>query len=169
MYKFRTSMSLVAARILRALAVQLHTNRSALLSVKHISGIYNKMADVASRRHSLDRIIFLTNFSAMFPPPQGEFWMMFLLSNKITSKVSSELLKIQSTLESWRRLPTKEYVFGKLGPTSSPSTFQTMTKNSVHCHNQKKLMCWSVSLNMCNPEVFLDANNMFVRKQSKYR
>jgi hypothetical protein len=94
---------------------------------------------------------------------------MFLLSNKITSKVSSELLRKQSTLESWRQLPTKEYVFGKLGPTSSPSTFQTMTKNSVHCHNQKKSMCWSVSPNMCDPEAFLDANNMFVRKQSKYR
>jgi hypothetical protein len=169
MYKFRTSTSLVAARILRALAVCLHTNRAALLSVEHISGIYNKMANVASRQHSLDRTIFLANFSAMFPPPQGEFWTMFLLSNKITSKVSSELLKKQSPLESWRRLPTKKYVFGKLGPISSPSTFQTMTKNSLHCHNQKKSMCWSVSPNMCNPEAFLDANNRFVRKQSKYR
>jgi hypothetical protein len=137
MYKFRTSTSLVAARILRALAVRLHTNRAALLSVEHISGVYNNMADVASRRHSLDNTVFLTDFSALFPPPQGESWTKFLLSNKITSKVSSELLKRQSTLESWRRLPTKEYVFGRLGHTSSPSTFQTMTKNSVHCHNQK--------------------------------
>jgi hypothetical protein len=36
MYKFRTSTSLVAAQILRALAVRLHTNRAALLSVEHI-------------------------------------------------------------------------------------------------------------------------------------
>jgi hypothetical protein len=49
MYKFRTSMSIVAARILQALAVRLHTNRAALLSVEHISGIYNKMAGVASQ------------------------------------------------------------------------------------------------------------------------
>jgi hypothetical protein len=89
MYKFRTSTSLVAAQILWALAVRLHTNRAALLSVEHISGIYNKMADVASRRHSLDHKMFLTDFSALFPPPQGESWTMFLLSNKITSKVSS--------------------------------------------------------------------------------
>jgi hypothetical protein len=34
MYKFQTSTSLVAARILRALAVRLHTNRAALLSVE---------------------------------------------------------------------------------------------------------------------------------------
>ena len=169
MYKFRTSTSLVAARILRAMAVRLHTNRTALLSVEHISGIYNKMADVASRKHSLDNATFLTDFSAHFPPPQDESWTLFLLSNKVTSKVSSELLQKQSTLESWRRLPTKEYVFGKLGPTTSPFTFLPMTKNSVHLLNRTKSKCWSVSPNMCDPEAFHDTNNKFVRKQSKYR
>ena len=169
MYKFRTSTSIVAARILRALAVRLHTNRAALLSVEHISGIYNKMADVASRRHSLDNKTFLTEFSALFPPPQGESWTLFLLSNKVTSKTCSELLNRQSTLESWRRLPTKDYVFGKLGSISSQSIFQHMTKSSVLCHNKIESMCWSVSPNMCDPEAFHDANNMFVRKQSKYR
>jgi hypothetical protein len=169
MYKFRTSTSLVAARILRALAVRLHTNRAALLSVEHISGIYNIMADVASRKHSLDNALFLTEYTALFPPPQGEYWTLFLLSNKVTSKVYSELLSQQSTLESWRRLPTKEFVFGKLGPSSSPPIFQPLTKNSVHCHNQNKSMCWSVSPSMCDPEAFRDENNMFVRKRSKYR
>jgi hypothetical protein len=169
MYKFRTSTSLVAAQTLRALAVRLHTNRAALLSVEHISGIYNTMADVASRRHSLDNAKFLTDFSALLPPPQDESWTLFLLSNKVTSKVCSELLNQQSTLESWRRLLTKEYVFGKLGQISSQPTFQPMTKSSVHCHNQNKSMCWSVSPNMCAPEAFQDENNMFVRKPSKYR
>ena len=37
-YKFRTSRSAVASRILRALAVRLHFTRSALMSVDHISG-----------------------------------------------------------------------------------------------------------------------------------
>jgi hypothetical protein len=76
--------------------------------------------------------------------------------------------KTQSTLELWRRLPTKEYVFGRLGQTSSPPIFQHMTKRSVHCHNQNKSMCWSVSPNMCAPGAFRDENNMFVRKRSKY-
>jgi hypothetical protein len=106
MYKFRTSTSLVAARILRALAVRLHTNRAALLSVEHISGIYNKMANVVSRRHSLDHTIFLTTFSAMFPPLQGEFWTMFLLSNKITSQKSlrncSESNQLWSRVRFWK-------------------------------------------------------------------
>jgi hypothetical protein len=59
MYKFHTSTSLVAARILRALAIRLHTKRAAFLSVEHISGIYNTMADVASRRHSLDNASYV--------------------------------------------------------------------------------------------------------------
>jgi hypothetical protein len=95
MYKCRTSTLLMAVRILRALAVRLHTNRPALLSVKHISGIYNTMADVASRRHSLDNAKFQTDFPALFPPPQDESWTLFLLSNKVTSKVCLELLNQQ--------------------------------------------------------------------------
>ena len=169
MYKFRTSTSPIAARILRALAVRLHENRAALMSVEHISGIYNKMADVASRRHTTDPKSFLTEFSAIFPPPQNASWTLFRLSNKVTSKVSSELLNQQSSLESWRRLPTKEYAFGQLGKSSSGTIFHPLTKNSVHCLNQNESMCWSVSHNMCDPEAFRDENNMFVRKLSKYR
>ena len=59
-YKFRTSTSAVASRILRALAVRLHVTRSALMSVDHISGVYNVMTDVASREHPDDPQAFLT-------------------------------------------------------------------------------------------------------------
>jgi hypothetical protein len=169
MYKFRTSTSLVAARILRALAVRLHTNRAALLSVEHISGIYNTMADVASQHHSPDNAKFLTDFSALFSPPQDKSWTLLLLSNKVTSNVCSELLNQQSTLESCCRLPTKEYAFGRLGQTSSPPIFQPMMENSVHCHNQNTSMCWSVSHNMCAPEAFCNEKNMFVCKRSRFR
>jgi hypothetical protein len=71
------------------------------------------MADVASRHHSLNNAKFLTDFTALLPPPQDESWTLFLLSNKVTSKVCSRLLNQQSTLESWCRLPTKEYVLGE--------------------------------------------------------
>jgi hypothetical protein len=112
------------------------------------------MANVASRRHSLDNAKFLTDFSALFPPPQDGSWTLFHHSNKVTSKVCSELLNQQLTLESWRRLPTKEYAFGRLGLTSSQPIFQPMTKNSVHFRNQNKSMSWSVSPSMCAPEAF---------------
>jgi hypothetical protein len=146
MYKFRSSTSLVAAQILRALTVRLHTNRAALLSADHISRIYNNMANVASRRHSVNNAAFLTEYSALFPPPQDKSWTLFLLSNKVTSKVCLELLSQQSTLKSWRRLPTKEYVFGKLGQTSPPPIFRPMTNSSAHFHNQNKSICWSFRL-----------------------
>jgi hypothetical protein len=63
-YKFRASTSPIAAQILRALVVRLHKNQTALLSVEHISGIFNNMVDVASRKHNTDRKHFLTDFSA---------------------------------------------------------------------------------------------------------
>jgi hypothetical protein len=154
MYKFRTSTSLVAAPILRALAVRLHTNQAASLSVKHISGIYNTMADVASRRHSLDNAKFLTDFFALFPPPQDESWTLFLLSNKVTSKVCSELLNQQSTLESWRRLPTKEYIFGRLGQTSSPPIFQHIQSRAREI--EKGLSLLAVLSRVFTPVFFTD-------------
>jgi len=168
-YKFRTSTSPIAARILRALAVRLHENQTALLSVEHISGIFNNMADVASRKHNTNRKHFLTDFSARFPPPQDACWTLFQFSDKVTSKIYSELLNQQSTLESWRRLSTKGHDFGQLGAASSISTLVGLTQNLVHSHNRNESMCWSCSHNMCAQEAFLQENEKFAPKQSKYR
>jgi len=168
-YKFRTSTSPIAARILRALAIRLHEHQTALLSVEHISGIFNNMADVASRKHSTNNKTFLTDFSHTFPPPQDASWTLFQFSNNITSKVFSELLNQQSTLESWRRLSKKGHGFGQLGNDSSTLILTELTPNSVHSHNQNESMCWSCSHNMCDPEAFLQENEKFAPKQSKYR
>jgi hypothetical protein len=167
-YKFRTSTSSIAARILRALAVRLHKNQTALLSVEHISGIFNNMADVASRKHNTNRKHFLTNFSARFPPPQDACWTLFQFSDKVTSKIYSELLSQQLTLESWRQLSTKGHAFGQLGDVSSISTLVGLTTALVHSHNQNESMFWSCSHNMCAQEAFLQENEKFAPKQSKY-
>ena len=168
-YKFRTSTSPIAARILRALAVRLHEQQTALLSVEHISGIFNTMADVASRKHNTNNTAFLTDFSIHFPPPQGACWTLFQFSDKVTSKIFSELLNQQSTLESWRRLSKKGHVFGQLGEGSSTSTFKALTPSSVHSLNRNESMCWFCSHSMCVPEAFLQENEKFEPKQSKYR
>lgn len=168
-YKFRTSTSPIAARILRALAVRLHEQQTALLSVEHISGIFNTMADVASRKHNTNNTAFLTDFSIHFPPPQGACWTLFQFSDKVTSKIFSELLNQQSTLESWRRLSKKGHVFGQLGEDSSTSTFKALTPSLVHSLNQNESMCWFCSHSMCVPEAFLQENEKFEPKQSKYR
>jgi hypothetical protein len=167
-YKFRTSTSPIAARILRALAVRLHENQTALLSVEHISGIFNNMAGVASRKHSTNRKHSLTNFSTRFPPPQDACWTLFQFSDKVTSKIYSELLSQQLTLESWRQLSTKGHTFGQLGDASSISTLVGLTPTLVHSHNQNEWMCWSCSHNMCDQEAFLQENKKLAPKQSKY-
>jgi hypothetical protein len=127
------------------------------------------MADVASRQHITDSKTFLTQFSAIFTPPQDAFWTLFHLSDKVTSKISLELLTKQTSLELWRQLPMNESVLGMLGSTSYGQTFIPLTQNSVNSHNQNASKCWSFLPSMCDQEVFHDENNMFVRNQSKYR
>ena len=102
MYKFRTSTSSIASRILRAFAVRLHVNATALLAIDHISGVYNVMADVASRKHNTNPTTFLTDYTALFPPPQAGYWTLFQFTDKRIFRICSELRHKPSQLESWR-------------------------------------------------------------------
>jgi hypothetical protein len=101
------------------------------------------MADVTSQRHSLDNAKFLTDFPALFPPPQDESWTLFRISNKVTSKVCLELLNQQSILEPWRRLPTEEYIIATYFPTydeklstlSQPEQIDVLVSFAQHVHS----------------------------------
>ena len=106
-YKFCTNTSAIAGNILRVLATRLHKCESGLLAVDHLSGVYNTMADVASRKHTTNLTDFLNFFSNTFPPPKGGCWNLFQHSTKITSEICSQLLLRTSKMESWRRLPQK--------------------------------------------------------------
>ena len=68
-HKFRTSTSCIVSNILRTLTTHLHACHSGLLSVDHISGLFNIVADVASRKHTTNLTDFLHTFSTKFPPP----------------------------------------------------------------------------------------------------
>lgn len=68
-HTFRNTNSDIATKILRALATQLHTCHSGLLSVDHLSGCYNTLADLASREHTTDLTHFLQSFTKTFPTP----------------------------------------------------------------------------------------------------
>lgn len=168
-YKFRTATSPLAARILRAFAVRLHATHSALVNIQHITGSYNVMADVASRKHSTHPATFLTDFTARFPPPQNGFWTLFQFGPTLASKIFSELLQQQSPLASWRRLRQRGGVFGVLGTNgsahTSPPSLQTLPPN--HGHNKNN--CWLPSHTMCDPAAFLPANAKFAPKLSKWR
>ena len=61
-YKFRTSTYHLASHILMAIAKQLHKNHAGLLSVDHISGIYNILADCTLESTQLTQLISC-NFS----------------------------------------------------------------------------------------------------------
>ena len=102
LYKFRTSTSTISGAILRAFATRLHSCHTGTLSVDHISGVYNNMADVASRQHSTIPSQFFTDFSFQFQPPHHASWTLFQFSNMLTSRVCSMLLQQQLTLALWR-------------------------------------------------------------------
>ena len=168
-YKMRTSTSPVASRILRALAVRLQLHRTGLLAIDHISGIYNIMADVASRKHVSDPMLFLKYFTDTFPPPQMSFWTLFHFHNKLLSKISSEMLNAPSPLASWNQLPAKNGVFGRLGAISSPSIFPNLTRNCVVELHRNESNCWLPSPTMCVPEAFQNDLSKFAPKQLRWR
>jgi hypothetical protein len=126
--KLSSSRSRVAGRLVRALAMRIHVNEASPLVSVSIAGTDNKMADMASRtfsRHSAQRntfdtsdIDFLHLFAATFPI-QTDSWRVFRLSDKLISKVCSELRGEASTLGSWRRITAKGSAIGAIGGTSS--------------------------------------------------
>ena len=101
-YKLRSNVSILAANILRALATRLHHCESGLVAIDHISGIHNIMADVASRKHDVNLLKFLSFFHKTFPPPQNNSWLMFQHSTKVLSRICSQLLLKTSKMGSWR-------------------------------------------------------------------
>ena len=168
-YKMRTSTSPVASRILQALAVRIQFHQTGLLAIDHISGIYNIMADVASRKHVAHPLLFLDYFTTTFTPPQGNFWTLFQFRNRLLSKISSEMLNAPSLLASWSRLPAEIGDFDRLGAISSPSTFTQLTQKCVVELHHNASNCWLPSHTMCVPEAFLNDLNKFAPKQSRWR
>lgn len=85
--KLSSSKSMVAARLVRALAMRLHTNQASPLYTWSIAGVLNIMADTASRifnkRHAAGETFavsdaaFLHMFNSKFPHPQANSWKLF--------------------------------------------------------------------------------------------
>jgi hypothetical protein len=80
--------------------MRIHANEASPLILVSIAGVKNRMADVASRtfsRHSVEPDTFnisdtefLQFFSNSFPLQDGS-WQIFRLSNKLSSRIFSEL------------------------------------------------------------------------------
>jgi hypothetical protein len=168
-YKFRTATSKPAARLLRALAVRLHETHSALINIQHISGVYNKMADVASRKHPTDPTAFLTLFTTHFPPPQNAYWTLYRFPSNLLSRICSEIQHKPSPLASWRRLKKRAGAFGRLGSNgyTSISRLASPTSQPHHAHSEKRF--WLPTPSMCDPAAFTTHGAKFVPKLSKWR
>jgi hypothetical protein len=109
--KLSSSRSRIAGRLTRALAMRIHANEASPLISVSIAGDNNRMANVASRtfhRNTASTAMFqisdnefLHTFATAFPL-QDDSWRGFRLSNKLASRVFSELRGEASTLESWQ-------------------------------------------------------------------
>jgi hypothetical protein len=132
--KLSSSKSMVAARLVWALAMRLHVHQASPLVTWSIAGINNIMADTASRlfhrtnakgeTFAIPDDAFLHNFNSRFPHPQADWWQLFCFSDKLSTLIFSELRGETSTLGSWLRIPMKGSATGTIG---GPSCSHSMT------------------------------------------
>lgn len=167
-YKFRTNVSPLAANILTAFATRLHVCQASILSVDHISGVFNTMADVASRKHTTNPLSFLKYFTSTFQPPKNTSWHLFRHSTKITCKICSELLLQTQQMGSWRRLAEKGYDFSTLGPDGLVSISPHYQTPSKSAHSRPDLTFWWPTVDMLGAEAFQLENTRFVPKRSRW-
>jgi len=168
-HKFRNNTSTIATNILRALATRLHHSEAGLLNVDHISGIFNILADTASRKHTTNNTQFLNSFNTLYPPPQNNSWNLYQFNTKLTSKICSKLLLKTSPMESFRRLPEKGFVFltnGQNGLVNISEQYHPHLKNSKH---QQESNYWQPTEHMLETAAFHLANTKLVLKQSRWR
>jgi len=168
-YKLRSSSSPVAAALLRALAMRLHTQQASPITIDHISGTFNLLADTASRKHSTNPHAFLSHFTQLYPPPPNTSWTLFQLPTATTLKLYSTMLTQQSNLASWRRLTKKGAAIGMLGTTSSMPTFPQSPPRFFTYLDQHNLPSWEPSPNMFVKEAVPGTMGKFEPKESKWR
>ena len=153
--KLSSSRSLIAGRLTRALALRIHENEASPLVSVSIAGIDNRMADMSSRTFGRNSAMahtfhvsdeaFLQSFSAAFPL-QNDSWRVFRLSNKLASRIFSELRGNKSTLGSWKRITESGSAIGSIGKNSPPHSLE-WTKCSPVCQTPSVLNFSQRSLN----------------------
>ena len=150
------------------MAIRIRTNEGALLNVQHISGEFNAMADVASRRHTTNPNDFLNLFSATFPPPQAERWILYLPSNTLKSRLFSELRHQPSPLAWWQRLRVRDGIFGSSGNAGFTRISRQHLLNCGTSSPQSNSKFWLPTPTMCAPAAFRTANQRFAPKLSRW-
>ena len=110
--RLAAKQSVVAAQLLRALALRMRAKRASPLTPLHVAGVENAMTDVPSRSfgsekkwHCKNDAELLTIFNDLFPLPKKASWTVFRPTSAICMRVISVLRMKVSTMEEWRRLP----------------------------------------------------------------
>ena len=116
--------SMVAAQLVRALALRMKLRRACPITPVHIPGVENAMTDIPSRsfgsvaewfcKTDLD---LLTLFNARFPLPGQASWTVFRITSRVFMRVISVLRMQDIALEEWRRLPK---IGGHIGNIGAP-------------------------------------------------
>jgi hypothetical protein len=108
-----------ASHLLRGMAVYQRSLQAGPLTVAHLAGVENDMADVASRSFNDPATAhcdtaFLTMFSTRFP--QTTSWTLVNPANEILSAVISTLQGTRLQMQRWTTKPARRH--GQTGPTT---------------------------------------------------
>jgi hypothetical protein len=114
--------SVVAARLVRAVALRMKVVGACPITPVHIPGVENAMTDIPSRSFGSVGEWFcktdmdlLTLFNSRFPLPGQASWTVFRMTSKVFTRVTSVLRMQDTGLDEWRRLPKIGAHVGNIG------------------------------------------------------
>ena len=110
--RMASKRSTAAAKFLRALAYRINEKQACPITPLHIPGVHNRIADIPSRSFGYkqawkfcDNNEFLTFFNKTFPLPNQQSWTVCQISSGIKSKCVRTLVKRDTEMRDWKRLP----------------------------------------------------------------
>ncbi|HEY9818818.1 MAG TPA: hypothetical protein V6D20_23870, partial [Candidatus Obscuribacterales bacterium] len=127
--RLSSKRSQAGQHLARALSLLICHHQTSPLMPFSIAGKDNDMANIASRSLKATGVpgnydwpdhTFLTEFNCRFPLTQGASWLLYRLSDKLTTLVCSALQLGHQPMGSWLRPPTKQGAIGAIGkPTAT--------------------------------------------------
>ncbi len=137
--RLASKRSLVAERLVQALALWLKTMHTCPLTPLHIEGVCNKIADMPSCSFGSNPTWtctsdaeLLTLFNTHFPLPQQQSWTVYHLNCAAVTRVTSILQMKPFALDDWRQLPTRGRCIGVISTPTSNTWEWTRTYNRSH-------------------------------------
>ena len=132
--RLASKKSLVAAQLVRALALRIKMQGASPLTPLHIPGRQNAMTDIPSRSFGSEKkwhfktdAALLTFFNKTFPLPKQNSWSAYQVSSEMAMRVISVLRMKDSSMEEWRRLPGAGRHIGSTGSAMSHLWELTLT------------------------------------------